>query len=182
MSLGTSYGVGICGARSASAYDLVRTVAGEGIRATASLYRNLGRSDSVMSNDNPGGYAFLGIGLGLYTFLKGSRQFRNYRLIADTPEIPIRSIPMGFVATHGVAKGEQTVHCSDLRCLDSLFSPTKGPKFDDGAPSLRFVVLSGKNRGPKPRRSALRVPGSSIPSGVGWRAVGEQIIPSCCRV
>jgi hypothetical protein len=61
------------------------------------------------SNDNLGLYAFLGFGAGLYTFYKGFRQFRDYRLIADTPEIPIRSIPMGFVQVHGVAKGSPTL-------------------------------------------------------------------------
>jgi hypothetical protein len=54
-------------------------------------------------------YSFLGFGAGLYFFFKGFRQFRNYRLIADTPEIPIRSIPMGFVQIKGKAEGEQTV-------------------------------------------------------------------------
>jgi hypothetical protein len=54
-------------------------------------------------------YALLGFGAGLYFFFKGFRQFRNYRLIADTPEIPIRSIPMGFVQVHGQAEGEKTV-------------------------------------------------------------------------
>ena len=60
-------------------------------------------------NDDPSGYAVLGFGLGLYIFYKGFRQFRNYLLIADTPEIPIRSVPMGFVQIHGTAEGEKTV-------------------------------------------------------------------------
>jgi hypothetical protein len=55
------------------------------------------------------GYALLGFGAGIYIFFKGFRQFRNYRLIADTPEIPIRSIPMGFVEIHGRAQGEKTL-------------------------------------------------------------------------
>jgi hypothetical protein len=60
-------------------------------------------------DDRLAGYALLGFGAGIYTFFKGFRQFRNYRLIADTPEIPIRSIPMGFVEIHGKARSEQTV-------------------------------------------------------------------------
>src|SRR5579875_195378 len=60
-------------------------------------------------SDDLGAYAFLGFCVGLYTFYKGFRQFRNYLLIADTPEIPIRSIPMGFVQVHGKAQGEKTV-------------------------------------------------------------------------
>lgn len=55
------------------------------------------------------GYALLGFGAGIYIFFKGFKQFRNYRLIADTPEIPIRSIPMGFVEIHGKAQGEKTL-------------------------------------------------------------------------
>ncbi len=55
------------------------------------------------------GYSLLGFGAGIYLFFKGFRQFRNYRLIADTPEIPIRSIPMGFVEIHGNAQGEKNV-------------------------------------------------------------------------
>jgi hypothetical protein len=55
------------------------------------------------------GYSLLGFGAGIYLFFKGFRQFRNYRLIADTPEIPIRSIPMGFVEIHGNAQGGKNV-------------------------------------------------------------------------
>ena len=60
-------------------------------------------------DDNLAAYALLGFAGGLYTFFKGFRQFRNYLLIADTPEIPIRSVPMGFVQIHGKAQGEKTV-------------------------------------------------------------------------
>lgn len=50
-----------------------------------------------------------GIGAGLVTFFKGFRTFREYRVVEDTPEIPIRSIPMGLVRIHGRAKGGQRV-------------------------------------------------------------------------
>ncbi len=63
----------------------------------------------MAQDDNLAVYALLGFGLGIYTFIKGFRQFRNYLLIADTPEIPIRSVPMGFVQVHGKAQGEKTV-------------------------------------------------------------------------
>ena len=62
-----------------------------------------------MSHDNSEGYALLGFAFGLYTFYKGFRQFRNYLLLADTPEIAIRSIPMGFGEVHGKAEGEKTI-------------------------------------------------------------------------
>lgn len=51
--------------------------------------------------------AVLGFGAGLYWFFKGFRVFREYRVLADTPEIPIRSIPMGLVEIHGKATGDQ---------------------------------------------------------------------------
>jgi hypothetical protein len=54
-------------------------------------------------------YAALGFAGGIYIFLKGFREFRKYRVIADTPEIPIRSVPMGFVEIHGRAQGEQPI-------------------------------------------------------------------------
>ncbi len=48
--------------------------------------------------------AVLGFCAGLYWFFKGFRVYREYRVLADTPEIPIRSIPMGLVEIHGKAK------------------------------------------------------------------------------
>jgi hypothetical protein len=51
----------------------------------------------------------LGFGAGIATFFKGFRTYRKYRIVEDTPEIPIRSIPMGLVHIHGRAKGEQMV-------------------------------------------------------------------------
>lgn len=51
----------------------------------------------------------LGFGVGIYGFFKGFRTFRKYRVLADTPEMPIRSIPMGLVQVHGQAKGEERV-------------------------------------------------------------------------
>lgn len=53
--------------------------------------------------------AILGFGFGLYAFLKGFREFRKYRLVADTPKIRIRSAPMGFVQIRGEARGQETL-------------------------------------------------------------------------
>jgi hypothetical protein len=63
----------------------------------------------MADNDDLAMYAVLGFGFGLYTFYKGFRQYRNYLLIADTPEIPIRSVPMGFVQVYGKAQGDKTI-------------------------------------------------------------------------
>jgi len=51
----------------------------------------------------------VGFGAGLYYFYKGFRVFREYRVLMDTPEIPIRSMAMGLVEIHGKAKIEQPV-------------------------------------------------------------------------
>ena len=53
--------------------------------------------------------SILGVGGGLYTFVKGFRGYRKYRLVADIPDIRIRSIPMGLVQIQGEARGEETV-------------------------------------------------------------------------
>ena len=65
------------------------------------------------------GAAVLGFGWGLYWFFKGFRIFREYRVIKDTPEIPIRSISMGLVHVHGMAGGAECVTSpiSDTPCL-----------------------------------------------------------------
>ncbi len=54
-------------------------------------------------------YLALGFLAGIYLFFKGFRVYREYRVLADTPEEPIRSIPMGLVHVHGKAKGEKLV-------------------------------------------------------------------------
>ncbi len=42
---------------------------------------------------------------GLGCFYQGFRTFREYRVLMDTPEIPIRSVAMGLVEIHGKATG-----------------------------------------------------------------------------
>src|SRR2546425_6227430 len=53
--------------------------------------------------------ALIGFIAGLVFFFKGFKVYREYRVLADTPEQPIRSIAMGLVHVHGKAKGEQLV-------------------------------------------------------------------------
>jgi hypothetical protein len=50
-----------------------------------------------------------GFAVGLYWFFKGFRVFRQYRLLMDTPEVPIRSVAMGLVEIHGKATGAPPV-------------------------------------------------------------------------
>lgn len=51
----------------------------------------------------------VGFFTGLAIFFNGFRIYREYRLLADTPEIPIRSIPMGLVHICGKARGVEPV-------------------------------------------------------------------------
>lgn len=62
-----------------------------------------------MSRSDPTGGLLLGIGAGLFFFYKGFRQFREYKVVADTPQINIRSVPMGFVQIHGRAQPHETL-------------------------------------------------------------------------
>jgi hypothetical protein len=61
---------------------------------------------SGRTND-PSFYLMLGACGGVYLFFKGFRVYREFRVVEDTPEMPIRSIPMGLVRVHGKATGEQ---------------------------------------------------------------------------
>ncbi|PYV18111.1 MAG: hypothetical protein DMG21_06130 [Acidobacteria bacterium] len=63
--------------------------------------------------------AALGFGWGIYWFFKGFGIYREFRVLKDTPEIPIRSISMGLVHIHGKAQGQETVNSpiSDTPCL-----------------------------------------------------------------
>ncbi|HMD86963.1 MAG TPA: hypothetical protein VKO18_19920 [Terriglobia bacterium] len=60
-------------------------------------------------SSNPDGALLLGFGAGLFWFFKGFRVYREYRVLMDTPEVPIRSIAMGLVEIHGKARAEQVV-------------------------------------------------------------------------
>ena len=51
----------------------------------------------------------IGLGAGLYYFYQGFRTYREYRVLMDTPEIPIRSVAMGLVEVHGKATGVPTI-------------------------------------------------------------------------
>jgi hypothetical protein len=62
-----------------------------------------------MSSGDVNGALVFGFGAGVFFFFKGFKAYREYRVIEDTPEIPIRSMPMGLVQIHGKAKGEQLV-------------------------------------------------------------------------
>ena len=59
-----------------------------------------GRSD-------PTAALVLGCGFGVYLFFRGFRILREAKVVADTPRMPIRSLPMGFVHIQGKADEAQ---------------------------------------------------------------------------
>ena len=76
----------------------------------------------------------VGFFLGLYWFFKGFGIFREYKVIADTPLVPIRSVAMGRVQIQGRAIGEKTLlsPVSNQPCflykvdIDRFFSGREG--------------------------------------------------------
>jgi hypothetical protein len=65
--------------------------------------------------------SIFGFGAGIFLFLKGFREFRKYRLVADTPTIRIRSAPMGLVQVRGEARAEETLTSPVTRTPCYLF-------------------------------------------------------------
>lgn len=45
-----------------------------------------------------------GFGAGIVWFFQGFRVYRKYRVLADTPEVPLRAVAMGLVEVHGKAQ------------------------------------------------------------------------------
>jgi hypothetical protein len=73
----------------------------------------------MSSNDDFPAYMAMGFVGGLLLFYRGFRTFRKYRVVADTPETPIRSIAMGLARVHGKAMGSDLVSSpvTHSRCL-----------------------------------------------------------------
>jgi hypothetical protein len=63
----------------------------------------------LSSRSDPTGALLLGVGGGLVMFYRGFRKFREYKVVADTPRIPIRSVPMGLVHVRGKAQSSELV-------------------------------------------------------------------------
>lgn len=61
----------------------------------------------MSKNSDPTVWLVIGLGTGLVTFFRGFKVYREYRVVDDTPLIPIRSIPMGLVNIQGEATGEE---------------------------------------------------------------------------
>jgi hypothetical protein len=64
----------------------------------------------MSSHSDPTGALLLGMGAGIYMFYKGFRAYREYNVLQDTPRMPIRSVPMGFVHISGKAESAQLLN------------------------------------------------------------------------
>ena len=60
-------------------------------------------------HSDPATALLLGTGAGVWIFFKGFRVFREFKIVADTPCIPIRSLPMGLVQVRGKALSDQLI-------------------------------------------------------------------------
>jgi hypothetical protein len=63
----------------------------------------------MSSSSDPSGALAIVFCVGLWTFFKGFRVMREYKVLDDTPRIPIRSVPMGFVHIRGKAESAQII-------------------------------------------------------------------------
>ena len=63
----------------------------------------------MSSHSDPTGGLFIGFLISLWTFFKGFRKFREYKVVEDTPTIAIRSVPMGLVRIRGNAQSDQLI-------------------------------------------------------------------------
>ncbi|MBZ5561303.1 MAG: E3 ubiquitin ligase family protein [Acidobacteriia bacterium] len=64
-----------------------------------------------MGSQNGGGVllSVVFLGVGLFVFFKGFFVYRRYRLLADLPMMPIRSVAMGLVEVQGGAVPDRTI-------------------------------------------------------------------------
>lgn len=63
----------------------------------------------MSGNSDPTGALMLGTAVGTLLFFKGFRTFREYKVVADTPRISIRSVAMGLVHVRGAAQSQQLI-------------------------------------------------------------------------
>jgi len=58
----------------------------------------------MSGKSDPSGALLLGTAAGALIFFKGFRTLREYKIVSDTPRIPIRSVPMGLAHFRGQAQ------------------------------------------------------------------------------
>jgi hypothetical protein len=84
-----------------------------------------------MSRSDPTGALLLGTGAGVWLFFKGFRVFREFKIVADTPCMPIRSIPMGLVQVRGQALADQLIP-SPITHTPCCFYQVKIERYETG--------------------------------------------------
>lgn len=84
-----------------------------------------------MSRSDPTGALFLGTAAGAWIFFKGFRVFREFKIVADTPCMPIRSIPMGLVQVRGQAQADQLIP-SPITHTPCCFYQVKIERYETG--------------------------------------------------
>ena len=65
--------------------------------------------------------------VGVVLFIVGFLTYRKYRIMADTPMIPVRSVPMGLVHVQGKSTGDATL-TSPLTCVPCYYYEVKVEK------------------------------------------------------
>jgi hypothetical protein len=84
-----------------------------------------------MSRSDPTGALLLGTGSGVWIFFKGFRVFREFKIVADTPCMPIRSLPMGLVQVRGQAQADQLIS-SPVTRTPCCFYQVKIERYETG--------------------------------------------------
>lgn len=63
----------------------------------------------MLAGTDPAVWMALGFGFGLYSFFRGFKVYREYRVVEDTPQAPLRSVAMGLVCVQGTVSGPEQV-------------------------------------------------------------------------
>jgi hypothetical protein len=98
------------------------------------------------SDDDLFGYAVVGFFAGLFYFFRGFGVFRKYKVLADTPVMPVRSIAMGHVEIYGRAKGEQRL-LSPVSHTQCFAYQVKIERWQEGKRSGRWANLRTDTNG-----------------------------------
>ncbi len=63
----------------------------------------------TLASTDPAVWMIFGFGFGLFSFFRGFKIYREYRVVEDTPQAPLRSVAMGLVSVRGTASGAEQV-------------------------------------------------------------------------
>jgi len=85
----------------------------------------------MSGNSDPTGALVLGMGVGAFLFFKGFRTFREYKVVADTPRMPIRSLAMGLAHVCGKAQSDKLL-TSPVTRTNCCFYQVKIERWESG--------------------------------------------------